>query len=136
MYNAWMASPLTRMLSGETPCHRLLEDGRFAAVLEPRPLAEGHALVFPKREADSPFDLDDETLAALAVFSKRVAEALRGAVPCEKIAVIAYGMKVRHAHLHLVPVTGRAGEIDLARERAAAPDAALAATAARVRSLL
>ncbi len=124
------------MLSGLSACHRLVEDGRFAAILEPNPLAEGHALVFPITEIDSPFDLDDETLAALAVFSKKVAVALKKAVPCTKIAVIAYGLKVRHAHLHLIPVCGQAGEIDLSRERAAASDAALARTAARIRSLL
>lgn len=131
-----MSSSLTHMLSGGTPCHRLLEDGRFAAILEPNPLTEGHALVFPKQEIDSPFDLDDETLSALAVFSKRVAAALKKSVPCVKIAVIAYGMKVRHAHLHLIPVSGKSGEIDLGRERAAAPDASLAETAARIRSFL
>jgi histidine triad (HIT) family protein len=131
-----MPSSLTRMLSGESSCHRLLEDGRFAAVLEPNPLTEGHALIFPKNEIDSPFDLDDEALAALAVFSKRVAAALKKAVPCTKIAVIVYGMKVRHAHLHLVPVSGNTGEIDLARERSVAPESALAQTAAHIRSFL
>lgn len=124
------------MLAGESPCHRLLEDGRFAAVLEPNPLAEGHALVFPKKEIDSPFDLDDESLAALAIFSKRVAEALRRAVPCVKVAVLAYGLQVRHAHLHLIPVRGDVGEIDLARARTTATDATLAETAARVRAFL
>lgn len=124
------------MLSGASPCHLLAQDARFAAVLEPNPLAEGHAFVFPKQEIDALFDLDDDTLAALAVFSKRIAAAVKKAFPCVKIAAIAYGVKTRHAHLHLVPVSGKAGEIDLARERAAAPDAALAQTAARIRSFL
>ncbi len=124
------------MLSGKSPCHLLAEDARFAAVLEPNPLAEGHAFVFPKQEIDALFDLDDDMLAALAVFSKRIAAAIKKAVPCVKIAAVSYGVKTRHAHLHLVPVSGKSGEIDLTRTRAAASEAALAETAARIRSLL
>jgi histidine triad (HIT) family protein len=124
------------MLSGERPGHVILQDERFAALLEPRPLEEGHVIVFPKTETDAVFDLDDATLSALVVFAKRVATALKRAIPCTKVAMMAYGLATRHAHLHLVPVSGSRGEIDLQRERAEAPAERLEAIASRVRERL
>ncbi len=99
-------------VEGKKPCHKLLENGKFLAFLEPSPLAEGHALVIPKKIVDHFFDLEDKDLSEMIVFSKKVARAVKKAVPCKKIAVMVYGLKVRHAHMHLVPVNGRAGELD------------------------
>lgn len=131
-----MPSLLTDMIEGRRPCHRIAETARCAAVLEPSPLAEGHTLVFPKREIDGLFELDDRELSELLLFAKKVAAALRAAYPCDKVALIAYGLKVRHAHLHLVPARGTAGEIDLSRPRPAAAEAELRAAAERLRALL
>ena len=39
------------------------------------------------------------------VFSKRVAKALKKAVPCKRIGVTVIGLEVPHAHIHLVPIT-------------------------------
>lgn len=130
-----MSSVFTEMLNGDRPCHKIAEDARFAAVLEPRPLAEGHVIVFPKRETDALFDLDDTTLGELFVFAKPVAAAIRRAFPCEKVAVLVVGLKVRHAHVHLVPVSGRPGELDFANAREM-PESAMIAAAGRVRSFL
>lgn len=130
-----MASVFVKMMAGEIPCERLAEDARFLAILEPRPLAAGHALVLPKREVDHFFDLEEEELAALLALARRVAAAIRAEFPCEKVAALSYGIQVRHAHLHLVPVTGRAGELDFANAREASTTE-LAETAARLRRRL
>ncbi|MCG3177115.1 MAG: putative HIT-like protein [Candidatus Omnitrophica bacterium] len=131
-----MSTLFTKMLDGEVRSHRLAETERSVAILEPSPLAEGHALVFPRKPIDWIYDLDDADLKDLLLLSKRVAHALRRTVPCDKVALAAYGLKVRHAHLHLVPVSGRAGELDLTRTRPEADDDALAVLAERVRSAL
>ena len=120
-----MKSILTKMLAGETACHKILENKKFAAVLESRPVRRGHAVVFPKREIDAVFDVDDETLSGLILFAKRVAQALKEEVPCKKIAVVAYGLQVPHAHLHLIPVQGETGEIDLSGTRSEASESDL-----------
>lgn len=131
-----MKSILTKMLAGEAPCHRVLENKKFAAVMEPCPLKPGHLIVFPKREVDAVFDLDEETLSGLVLFARRAAQALKEEVSCRKIALVAYGLRTPHAHLHLIPVDGEAGEIDLTRSRPEAAEKDLAALAAKLRRRL
>ena len=82
----------------------LLEEERFIAILDVMPLVIGHTLVIPKKEVDYIFDLDDETLAAMNLFAKKVAHALKKAVPCKRIGVAVIGLEVPHTHVHLVPM--------------------------------
>ena len=57
-----------------------------------------------KREEDYIFDLSDEELAGLMVFAKRVAAAIKAAIPCVKVGITVLGLEVPHAHVHLVPM--------------------------------
>lgn len=99
-----MASIFTRIIKGEIPCYKIAEDDRYFAFLDINPLREGHTLVVPKKETDYIFDLDDETLAGMIVFSKKIASALQAAIPCVRIGVAILGLEVPHAHIHLVPM--------------------------------
>ena len=130
-----MASIFTKIIHGEIPCHKILEDEKYFAFLELRPLKTGHTLVVPKQETDYIFDLDDATMSGLMKFSQKVAAALKKAVPCRKIAVIVYGLEVAHAHVHLVPVDGTSGELNFTNPRETTADA-LAETAAKIREKL
>ncbi len=130
-----MATIFTEILNGALPCHKVFEDDRHLAFLEPSPIAPGHTVVLPKRETDHFFDLDDRELADLVIFAKKVAVALRQAVPCRKVAVIVYGMVVRHAHIHLIPAQGDPRELYLTNARPAGPDE-LERHAGRIRSFL
>lgn len=98
-----MASTFTKIVQGEIPCYKIAEDERFLAFLDIRPIAKGHTLVIPKEEVDYLFDLDDEAMAGLMVFAKRVAVALKTTIPCFKVGVLVIGDEVPHAHVHLVP---------------------------------
>lgn len=128
-----MPSIFTKIINGEIPCHKVLEDEKHFAFMEISPLKTGHVLVIPKAEVDYIFDLTDTQLSELMVFSKKVAAAVKKAVPCEKVAVIVYGLEVRHAHIHLIPADGTAGELNFANKKRA-PDGELASAAARIRS--
>ena len=130
-----MPSIFTKIIRGEIPCHKILEDEKHFAFLEIRPLKDGHTLVVPKQEIDYFFDLDPETLNGLMAFSRTVATAIQKAVPCEKVAVVVYGLLVRHAHIHLVPVTGEAGELNFTNQRDAAPEQ-LTAIAKKIKASL
>jgi histidine triad (HIT) family protein len=99
-----MASIFTRIVNGEIPSYKIAEDERFFAFLDIAPLAKGHTLVIPKQEIDYLFDLDDETYIGLQAFAKKIAVALKEAIPCVKIGVAVIGLEVRHAHVHLVPM--------------------------------
>lgn len=130
-----MPSIFTKIIRGEIPCHKVLEDDKHFAFLEIRPLAQGHTLVIPKKETDYFFDLTDGETADLMKFSKKVAAAIRRAVLCEKVAVVVYGLQVRHAHVHLVPVNGTPGELDFRNQRDA-PSGQLAGVASKIRASL
>ena len=99
-----MASVFTRIINGEIPCYKVAEDDRYFAFLDINPLREGHTLVVPKKETDYIFDLDDETLSGMILFSKKVAAAIKEAIPCARIGVAILGLEVPHAHIHLVPM--------------------------------
>ncbi|MBK6933235.1 MAG: HIT family protein [Saprospirales bacterium] len=99
-----MATIFTRIVNGEIPCHKVAETDRYLAFLDIRPQAKGHTLCIPKRETDYIFDLDDDDLADLMVFAKRVARAIRQVVPCKRIGIAVIGLEVPHAHVHLIPL--------------------------------
>ena len=99
-----MPTIFTRIISGEIPSYKIAEDERFLAFLDINPLRAGHTLVVPKQETDYIFDLDDDLLAEMIVFSKKVATAIRQAIPCNRIGIAVLGLEIPHAHIHLVPM--------------------------------
>jgi histidine triad (HIT) family protein len=99
-----MASIFTKIINREIPGHIVAEDERFIAFLDITPLVTGHTLVVPKKEVDYIFDIEDDTLAAMNVFAKKVAHAVKKAIPCKRIGVAVIGLEVPHAHVHLVPM--------------------------------
>lgn len=99
-----MASIFTKIINGEIPSYKITENNDFIAFLDVFPIAKGHTLVVPKVEIDYIFDLDDETIAGMHVFAKKVAKALEKAVPCIRIGTMVAGLEVPHAHLHLIPM--------------------------------
>ena len=99
-----MATIFSKIIAGEIPSYKVAEDERFFAFLDINPVAKGHTLVVPKQETDYLFDLDDEWLSGLALFSKKVALAVKKAVPCKRVGVLVMGLEVPHAHVHLIPM--------------------------------
>ncbi|MFA5648611.1 MAG: HIT family protein [Bacteroidales bacterium] len=111
-----MASIFTKIVAGEIPSYKIVEDERFFAFLDINPLAKGHTLVIPKKEIDYLFDLDDDTLAAMIIFAKRIAMAIEKTIVCKRIGVAVLGLEVPHAHIHLVPLNSEA-DINFANPR-------------------
>lgn len=99
-----MASIFTKIINGEIPSYFLAENDYCFSFLDIKPLAKGHALVIPKMELDYFFDLPDEVLTQLMMFSKRMTHAIKQTVPCTKIGMSVIGLEVPHAHIHLVPL--------------------------------
>ncbi len=99
-----MATIFTKIIRGEIPCYKIAENDNYFAFLDINPLKAGHTLVVPKQETDYMFDLEDDQLAGMIVFSKKVAAAIKEAIPCNRIGVAVLGLEVPHAHIHLVPM--------------------------------
>ena len=99
----------TKIAKGEIPSYKVAENDRFYAFLDINPLAEGHTLVIPKDvEDDYIFNLDEATYEGLWRFARKVAQALKAAVPCKRVGVAVLGMEVPHTHIHLVPLQSEA----------------------------
>ena len=111
-----MASIFSRIVAGEIPCYKIAENDKFFAFFDIRPLVPGHTLVIPKKEEDYIFDISDADLAEMIVFAKKIAVAIKKAIPCKKVGVAVIGLEVPHAHIHLVPMQ-REGDLDFRREK-------------------
>ena len=99
-----MAGIFAKIAAGEIPSYKCAENEKFYAFLDINPLVKGHTLVIPRREEDYILDLDDNELAEMTVFAKKVARAIKTVFPCRKVGMAVLGLEVPHAHIHLVPM--------------------------------
>lgn len=112
-----MATIFTRIAQGEIPSWKVAENEDYYAFLDISPLSEGHTLVIPKKvEDDYIFNLDESVYQGLWAFARKVALALKAAVPCKRVGVAVLGMEVPHTHIHLVPLQTE-GDMDFRKEK-------------------
>jgi histidine triad (HIT) family protein len=130
-----MASIFTRIINREIPGYIVAEDDKYIAFLDINPLVLGHTLIVPKKEVDYIFDLEDDTLAGLTVFAKKVAVAVKKVVPCKRIGVAVIGLEVPHTHIHLVPMNSM-GDINFTRTKLTPSKEELAEVAAQIKGAL
>jgi len=130
-----MGSIFSKIISGEIPCHKVAENETCFAFLDIAPLAVGHTLVVPKREVDKYFDLNDEEIAQINIFSKTISSAIERTVTCKRIGVAVIGLEVPHAHIHLIPLNS-IGDINFERTKLELSQDSLADTARQIREAL
>lgn len=130
-----MPSIFSRIINSEIPCQKLFENKDFLAFLDLRPVNPGHTLVIPKKEVDYFFDLEDQNLGEIMVFSKKIARSIKKAVPCKKIGLIVAGLEVPHAHIHLIPIVGSVHELAFSNAKTASSED-LEAMAKKIRACL
>ncbi len=128
-----MSTIFTKIVNGEIPCHKIAEDDQYFAFLDISPLAMGHTLVIPKAEVDYIFDLEDEVLAGLNVFAKRVAKAVEKSITCKRIGVAVIGLEVPHTHVHLVPLNA-IGDLNFSNPKLSPSQEELAEVAEKIRA--
>ena len=112
-----MSTIFTKIAKGEIPSYKVAESDDFYAFLDIAPMAKGHTLVIPKHvEDDYIFNLDEATYMGLCAFARKVAQALKAAVPCKRVGVAVLGMEVPHTHIHLVPLQSE-GDMDFRKAK-------------------
>jgi len=130
-----MASIFSRIINGEIPSYKIAEDENYFAFLDINPIVKGHTLVIPKKEVDYIFDVDDNALAGLILFSKRISKAIEKVVPCKRIGIAVLGLEVPHAHIHLVPING-GNDIDFSKPKLKLTQDEFLDIAAKIKSFL
>ncbi len=129
-----MATIFSRIAAGEIPSWKVAESKDFYAFLDINPLAPGHTLVIPRHvEDDYIFNLDEATYEGLWAFARKVALAIKAAVPCKRVGVAVLGMEVPHTHIHLVPLQTE-GDLDFRKERPVVTKEQMAEIAAAILS--
>jgi len=114
-----MATIFTKIINGEIPAEKLVEDDRYLSFLDVRPIRPGHTLVVTKQETDYIFDLDDESLGGLLPFARQLAGPIQRATGCTRVGIMVAGLEVPHCHVHLVPMD-RISDLDFGKAREAA----------------
>ena len=109
-------SIFTKIVKGEIPCFKIAETNDFLAFLDVMPLRKGHTLVIPKNQVDYLYDLEDDVLSDLFIFSKKVAKKIESKISCKRIGVSVIGLEVPHAHIHLIPIDSVA-DIDFSKPK-------------------
>jgi histidine triad (HIT) family protein len=130
-----MASIFTKIINGEIPAHKIVENDKFLAFLDVFPLVHGHVLVIPKKETDYIFDIEDADLSEMILFAKNVSKAIRRSVACKRIGMAVIGLEVPHAHIHLVPMN-TADDLNFTRPKLKPSQEELAEMAKKIKSNL
>lgn len=99
-----MPTLFTKIVNRELPAHIIAEDDKFLAFLDIRPIVIGHALVIPKEEISYIFHMEDEMLAGLTIFAKKVAQALQVVTNARRVGMAVSGFEIPHVHYHLCPI--------------------------------
>lgn len=126
-----MATIFSRIAAGEIPSYKVAENDRYFAFLDINPVHPGHVLVIPKKEVDYIFDMTDDEYTGLMLFAKRVAKALKKAMPCTKVGVTVIGLDVPHTHVHLVPMD-KGGDMNFCAPKLTLPDEQMKEIAAKI----
>lgn len=130
-----MASIFTKLINREIPGHIIAEDENYIAFLDIMPLVKGHVLVVPKEEISYIFDMEDQLLSGLHIFSKRVAKAIDRTIKCTRVGVAVIGLEVPHVHIHLVPLNNM-DDINFTRSKLKLGDEEMNEIADKIREAL
>ncbi|MEM9802159.1 MAG: HIT family protein [Planctomycetota bacterium] len=103
-----MTTVFDKILDGEIPCHRVLENDHVLAFLDVGPLSEGHTLVIPKERKAHLHELSDEAAAEIGRVLPRIARAVLRATGADAYNVLqnngaAAHQAVMHVHFHIIP---------------------------------
>lgn len=100
-----MSSLFTRIRQGELPGHIVWDDDQCFAILTLKPIREGHVLVIPREEVDHWYDMDAALTAHVFGIARVLSQTMKQLFPCQKVGMMIAGLEVRHAHVHLIPIT-------------------------------
>ncbi len=97
-----------KILRGEIPCIKLYEDAQTLAFMDIMPQAAGHALVIPKEQAVTLFELSDEAVSAVMQTVRKIGNAQKKGLGAPGIVLMQLngseaGQSVPHFHFHVIP---------------------------------
>ena len=97
-----------KIVHEKAPASILYQDETVMALLDIRPLNEGHTLVIPKKHYVDIFDIPENQLTHVYEIAKQVSVAIKKATNGDGISIVqqngkAAGQEIFHLHVHVVP---------------------------------
>jgi histidine triad (HIT) family protein len=97
-----------KILRGELPAHKLYEDEDTLAFMDIMPRGDGHCLVIPKKPSRNIFDVEQDSLVAVARTTQKLALAVKKAFSADGVTIQQFneqagGQIVFHLHVHILP---------------------------------
>jgi len=97
-----------KIVAGELPCFKLLEDETTIAFMDINPVNPGHALAVAKGHWPTVDVIPPDILAAVAKTAQRVAKAAMSALKPSGVNLlqsngVGAGQSVPHLHVHILP---------------------------------
>jgi len=97
-----------KIVAGEVPCVKVLEDETALSFLDIGPLAEGHVLLIPKEHVETVDQMSPDAAARLLCHLPALVSAVRAVTKCEGVNVLQNNGRVAHqfvphVHFHIIP---------------------------------
>ena len=97
-----------KIINREIPADVIYEDSQVIAIMDIKPINEGHFLVIPKKPSINLKDIDDKDFKYLMFKSKQLAK-----IQIKKMNISGFqfiinsgkhsGQEVMHTHVHIIP---------------------------------
>ncbi len=97
-----------KILDGEIPANKVLQDGDSLAFMDIGPLADGHVLLIPSEHYVTLDEMPAESAAAMLKHLPALTRAVQKVTGCEGVNVLQNngkiaGQLVQHVHFHIIP---------------------------------
>lgn len=97
-----------KILRGEIPSTRVLENEHVIAFMDLMPQGPGHTLVVPKAASRNLLDADPQVLAETIKAVQQIAIAVKKAFSADGVTIMQFnepaaGQTVYHLHFHVIP---------------------------------
>ncbi|MBM4017700.1 MAG: HIT family protein [Planctomycetes bacterium] len=97
-----------KIVAGEVPCTKVLEDPVCLVFMDISPISPGHTLLIPKKHYESMMEMPAGDAAHMGGHLPALAAAVKAAAGAEALNVLqnngrAAGQAVAHLHIHLIP---------------------------------
>jgi len=100
-----------KIVAGDIPAAKLLEDDTAVALMDIHPLAEGHVLLIPRRHYVTLDEMPADEAGALLRHLPALVRGVREATGCEGVNVLQNNgriahQEILHVHFHVIPRSG------------------------------
>ena len=103
-----------KIVTGEIPAAKVLEDDSCVAFMDVGPLAEGHVLLIPRTHAVELDDLPAAAAGAMLRHLPALVKAVKAVTGCEGVNVLQNNGRIAHqvvGHVHFHVIPRNAGDV-------------------------